>query len=48
MTRSMTTFAEHVADAGAHPGMHPNIDRLFEIVETGRVYAVRAVPKSAA
>lgn len=25
-------YAEHTADARTHPGKHPNIDRLFEIV----------------
>lgn len=26
-------FAEHTADARNRPGAHPNIDRLFEIVD---------------
>lgn len=25
-------YAEHTADAQAHPGKHPNIDRLFEVI----------------
>lgn len=25
----LTIFSEHTADAKAHPGKHPNIDRLF-------------------
>jgi len=29
-------YAEHVADARAHPGKHPNIDRLLAIVVDGR------------
>lgn len=29
-------YAEHVADARAHPGKHVNIDRLLEIVVDGR------------
>jgi len=29
-------YAEHVADARANPGKHPNIDRLLEIVVDGR------------
>ena len=28
-------FAEHTDDARQHPGSHPNIDRLFEIIATG-------------
>ena len=30
---ALELFAEHTADAKLHPGKHPNIDRLFEIVE---------------
>ena len=26
-------FAEHVEDARAHPGRHPNIDRLFQVID---------------
>ncbi|MDD4880198.1 MAG: DUF2322 family protein [Gallionellaceae bacterium] len=29
-------YAEHVADARAQPGKHPNIDRLLAIVVDGR------------
>lgn len=36
-------FAEHAADARANPGKHPNIDRLFEVIATGRGYTVRLV-----
>ncbi len=25
-------YAEHTADARTHPGKHPNIDRLFEVI----------------
>ncbi|MCD4499239.1 DUF2322 family protein [Chromobacterium vaccinii] len=28
-------FAEHTASARAHPGSHPNIDRLLAIAEQG-------------
>ena len=37
-------YAEHTADARANPGKHPNIDRLFQIIEQGTRYQVRAVP----
>jgi hypothetical protein len=30
---ALELFVEHTADARDHPGKHPNIDRLFEIVE---------------
>jgi hypothetical protein len=36
-------FAEHTADARAHPGNHPNIDRLFEVIETRKGYTVKLV-----
>lgn len=32
----LDSYAEHVADARANPGKHPNIDRLLEIVLDGR------------
>lgn len=31
--RGLALYAEHVADAKANPGKHPNIDRLFRIIE---------------
>lgn len=34
-------YAEHVADARAHPGKHPNIDRLLAIVADGRPWQGR-------
>lgn len=34
-------YAEHTVDARNHPGKHPNIDRLFEIIASGRSYSVR-------
>lgn len=37
-------FAEHTEAARQHPGSHPNIDRLFNIIATGRGYAVQLVP----
>ena len=36
-------FAEHTADARQHPGSHPNIDRLLQVVETGQGYRVALV-----
>jgi hypothetical protein len=29
----LTLFAEHASDAEKNPGKHPNIDRLFEVIE---------------
>ncbi len=36
-------FAEHTADARAHPGNHPNIDRLLDIISTGQGLSVKLV-----
>lgn len=36
-------FAEHTAAARAHPGSHPNIDRLLDILASGQGYSVRLV-----
>ena len=37
-------FAEHTEAARAHPGSHPNIDRLFDVIASGRGYSVRLIP----
>ncbi len=39
---ALDLFAEHTQDAKQHPGKHPNIDRLFEIVEKNLHYSVKA------
>jgi len=36
-------FAEHTADARSHPGKHPNIDRLFEVIDSGATLGVRTI-----
>lgn len=36
-------FAEHTASARSHPGSHPNIDRLLEVIATGKALAVKLV-----
>lgn len=36
-------FAEHTEAARQHPGSHPNIDRLFQIIENGQSLQVRTV-----
>jgi hypothetical protein len=40
----LTIYAEHTADARTNPGKHPNIDRLIQVIETGRGYTVEAIP----
>lgn len=37
-------FAEHTEAARQHPGSHPNIDRLFDVIASGRGYSVRLIP----
>ncbi len=39
----LTLFAEHTADARLHPGNHPNIDRLLDIIATGQSLSVKQV-----
>jgi len=34
-------YAEHIEDARANPGKHPNIDRLFSLIERGARLRVR-------
>ncbi len=36
-------FAEHTDDARARPGAHPNIDRLLDVIASGKGYAVKVV-----
>ena len=31
--KGLSFYGEHVVDATANPGKHPNIDRLFRIIE---------------
>jgi len=44
--RALQLYAEHTADAQAHPGKHPNIDRLFEVIEKGLHLKVAAYEKT--
>ena len=37
----LALYAEHTADARAHPGKHPNIDRLIALIEVGGRYEVK-------
>lgn len=38
-------FAEHVDDAKANPGKHPNIDLLLKVCAENAVYALKPVHK---
>ena len=39
--RGLALFAEHTAAARAHPGSHPNIDRLLALVDTPQTLFVK-------
>lgn len=39
----LAIFAEHTEDASRHPGRHPNIDRLIDILKTGSSLSARIV-----
>ena len=34
-------YAEHAEDAHQNPGKHPNIDRLMDVLTSGRIYSIR-------
>ena len=38
---ALELYAEHTEDAKQHPGKHPNIDRLFEVMERNLRYTVQ-------
>ncbi|MBI4998151.1 MAG: DUF2322 family protein [Rhodocyclales bacterium] len=39
--KGLEIYAEHTADAQAHPGRHPNIDRLVTLVTEGGMLRVK-------
>lgn len=41
--KGLELYAEHTEDARAHPGKHPNIDRLFELAAGKRTLRVKHV-----
>ncbi len=45
--KALDLYAEQTDEARRHPGVHPNIDRLFQIIDTDTHYAVRAIPRQA-
>lgn len=42
--QALMLYAEHTADARSHPGKHPNIDRLLQLVAMDATLQVRIVP----
>lgn len=43
--RGLELFAEHTAAARAHPGSHPNIDRLLALATAQNALTVQMIPK---
>ena len=41
--KGLELYAEHTEDAKQHPGKHPNIDRLIELIETGKTLRIKHV-----
>jgi hypothetical protein len=39
--KGLELYGEHTADARAHPGKHPNIDRLIDLERNGGVLRVK-------
>ncbi|OUD08548.1 hypothetical protein BVC71_13710 [Marivivens niveibacter] len=37
----LAIFAEHTEDAKNRPGAHPNIDRLFDVIDQNTVLAIQ-------
>ncbi|MGJ8618960.1 MAG: DUF2322 family protein [Methylophilaceae bacterium] len=40
----LSLYAEHTADAEDHPGKHPNIDRLFNVIDDQEALTVKIIP----
>ncbi len=38
-------FAEHTEAARQHPGSHPNIDRLLQVIASGQTYDVQLIAR---
>nr|QLG20583.1 DUF2322 protein [uncultured bacterium] len=41
--QGLTLYAEHTEDARTHPGKHPNIDRLLQLVKTEQTLRIKHV-----
>lgn len=41
----LALYAEHTDDAENHPGKHPNIDRLLDVLDTEKVLTVKVFYK---
>ena len=41
--KGLELFAEHTEDARAHPGKHPNIDRLLKLISEKKTLRIKHV-----
>ena len=41
--KGLDLYAEHTDDAEENPGKHPNIDRLFEVIESKQPLTIRKI-----
>lgn len=41
--KGLEIFGEHTEDARTHPGKHPNIDRLFSLIEEKKTLRIKHV-----
>lgn len=41
---ALDIYAEHTEDARANPGKHPNIDRLFSVIQNNAPLSVELIP----
>ena len=42
--QGLELYGEHTEDAESHPGKHPNIDRLFDVIASGKPLTVNTIP----
>ncbi len=43
--QALQLYAEHTEDARLNPGKHPNIDRLFDVINNNMVLQVKIINK---
>ncbi|MGD9390048.1 MAG: DUF2322 family protein [Thioalkalispiraceae bacterium] len=43
--QALQLYAEHTEDARHNPGKHPNIDRLFDLIDNDLAYQVKVLNK---
>ena len=43
--RALALYGEHTAVARAHPGKHPNIDRLLALIDSGQRLRIKIVSR---